>query len=136
MNKMSINFDNEEQYKNFIQSIKDEVLKEIPTQRNKHQYGNARTWNYTTDKICELGLQPREVTKLRNAFSTILQYGFKTNTIHFIPDERHEEVVPLIDELFNVMNKIRKYKRTEGPYKDNWKTKEEQCESINRDIHK
>ena len=33
MSKMSINFDNEEQYNNFIKSIKDEVVKEIEPEK-------------------------------------------------------------------------------------------------------
>src|SRR5699024_12022968 len=41
LSKFSINFDNEEQYNNFIKSIKDEVVKEIePEKRKKYPDNN------------------------------------------------------------------------------------------------
>src|SRR5699024_12238641 len=73
MSKMSINFDNEEQYNNFIQSIKDEVLKEIPKNNNGHCVKNATIWNYAKQKIEELELTPYEDNQLKSAISVILR---------------------------------------------------------------
>jgi|SRR5699024_3364988 len=127
MSRMSINFDNEEQYNNFIQSIKDEVLKEIPKKRHNnygHAVKNCTTWNYAKVKVEELELQEPYETQLKQAMSIILRFGFKTHSVHFMPDRDFEEVKPSIDRLFDSIMCLRKHKRPEA-YQENWVIKEE-----------
>jgi len=124
MSKMSINFDNEEQYNNFIQSIKDEVLKEIPKNNNGHCVKNATIWNYAKQKIEELELTPYEDNQLKSAISVILRFGFKARSIHLMPDSQFGQVKSTIDNLFDAILDFREHERPEA-YKDNWKIKGE-----------
>ncbi len=124
MSRMSINFDNEEQYNKFIQSIIDEVIKELPKNSNGHSVKNAVIWNYTKSKVEELELKPYEDNQLKQALSTILRFGFKTKTVHLMPDHQFDEIKPSIDQLFDSILELRKHKRPEA-YRDEWKIKEE-----------
>ncbi len=108
MSRMSINFDNEEQYNNFIQSIKDEVLKEVkpnsPYQNNGY-YEYLRgfreerrlenlsdEWNYVADRQEFYGM-----------FKTALNCKYISHLNHV----DIEKVKSFGNELMELINKYR-----------------------------
>lgn len=124
MSKFSINFENEEQYRNFINSIKDEVIKEMPSKKKVNPSKNAMIWNYAKSLVEELELRSDEEHKLINAISVILRFGFKTRTVHLMPDSDFDKIKPYIDNLFESIISFRDFNRPPA-YERHWRIKEE-----------
>src|SRR5690625_2917289 len=108
MSRMSINFDNEEQYNNFIQSIRDEILKEVktnnPYQNNGYyeylnEFREARRleyisgdWNYIAD---------------RQEFYGMFKTALNCKYIYHLNHVDIEKVKSFGNELMELINKYR-----------------------------
>lgn len=110
MSKFSINFDNEKQYRNFIQSIKDEVIKELkPPQHLSSDWIRVREQmkerfrkdNFSYAKNC--GWWHTQMQSLYAVF----RLAFQKPTVADLRDVDGDRLQQLHDELFALIDKYR-----------------------------
>lgn len=110
VSKFSINFENEEQYNKFIQSIRDEVIKEIKPVPNyssdwidvrKQMEERFRKDNFAYSKGC--GWWHTQMTSLYAVF----RLAFQQPTVRDLRDVDGERIKNLHDELFELIDKYR-----------------------------
>lgn|SRR5699024_1152015 len=112
MGKMSINFENEEQYNNFIQSIKDEVIKDMGTQPHpripknwvnirEQMEDRFRSDNYSYADNC--GWWHTQMQALYAAF----RLAFQKPSVAELRHVDGERLQNFHDELFELIDKYR-----------------------------
>ena|SRR5699024_4159460 len=114
LSKFSINFDNEEQYNNFIKSIKDEVVKEIePEKRKKYPDNN---WTVFRRELQKDVAERQNKEDRKNGKTSIASYSdyypflkeaFNTWGINFLSIRDIDKMRSFKNELFELIDKYR-----------------------------
>lgn len=114
MSKMSINFENEEQYNNFIQSIKDEVVKELePTKRKSYPDNN---WTIFRRELLEEVSERQKQECIVNGKTSVAGYtdyypllkeAFNSWGINFLSLKDIDKLRSFKNELFTLVDKYR-----------------------------
>lgn len=108
MSKFSINFENEEQYRSFIQSIKDDVLNEIKPRGAYHPTweqvrGQMEHRFIATDYNDNCGHHYNNMS----ALYVVFRLAFQQKTIKELSNVNGERIQKLHDELFALIDKYR-----------------------------
>lgn len=110
MSKFTINFENEQQYKNFINSIKDEVINELkPRQHLSSNWVNVRKQmeerfrkdNYKYAENC--GWWHTQM----QAIYAVYRLAFQRPSVAQLGDVDGDRLQNLHDELFDLIDKYR-----------------------------
>lgn len=107
MSKFSINFDNEEQYKSFIQSIKDEVLEELKPTPAYHP-----SWSEIRDDMenrfrGDYNEGCGHWHNNQQAMYAVFRLAFQQPTIKDLRNVEGNRIKSLHDDLFNLIDKYR-----------------------------
>lgn len=114
MSKMSINFDNEEQYNNFIKSIKDEVVKEIePEKRKKYPDNNWTVFRRELQKDVAERQNKEDIKNGRTSIASYSDYypflkeAFNAWGINFLSIRDIDKMRSFKNEFFELIDKYR-----------------------------
>ena len=110
MSRMSINFDNEEQYNNFIQSIKDEVLKEVnQSPKHYHKPNNFNIYKKHITKRISVEAFSGKWNKIldREGYYEVFKAAFNKRTIWELNEVEYEKLENFDKELVALIDKYR-----------------------------